>query len=80
MSKTTNTSKQLKRTSFADIADRVLIQIDKELDSLPELLQSVSPEKRLDFISKNLSVLLKYQESDIYTGISIGYPWDGLDR
>lgn len=52
-----------KRPSLRGLFDKVLSTLETEIDSLPDTLQGVSPEKRLDFISKNLPLLLRYRES-----------------
>lgn len=56
-------SQETRKVSLSSLFDRVLIRLDLELDKLPETLEAVSPEKRLDFISKNLPLLLRYRES-----------------
>lgn len=62
MSKT-KTDPQLRQVSLKSLYDRILIRLDLELDHLPEILEGVTPEKRLDFITKTLPLLLKYRES-----------------
>lgn len=54
---------ELRQVSLKSLYDRILIRLDLELDHLPEILEGVTPEKRLDFITKTLPLLLKYRES-----------------
>lgn len=61
---------QTRTTSLQSIYDRILIRLDLELDNLPEILQSVSPEKRLEWITKTIPLLLKYRESGQGSGES----------
>ena len=64
MSKTQTAPQPETRTpTLRGLFDKVLSTLETEIDSLPEILQGVTPEKRLDFISKNLPLLLKYRES-----------------
>ena len=37
--------------------------LDTEIQKLPTTLQIVPPEKRVDFISKTLPVVIKYREN-----------------
>ena len=37
--------------------------LDTEIDNLPSTLQSLLPEKRVEFVSKTLPVVIKYRES-----------------
>ena len=62
MSKT-QTQTAPKPPSLRDLFDKMLSVLEREIADLPETLQGVSPDKRLDFISKNLPLLLKYRES-----------------
>ena len=41
----------------------MLSTLETEIEKLPDTLEGVTPEKRLDFISKNLPLLLRYRES-----------------
>lgn len=43
--------------------DNMLQTLSNEVEALPQILKEVTPEKRLDFISKTLPVLIKYKES-----------------
>ena len=43
--------------------DKVLDILEGEIQKLPDTLSQVTPERRLDFISKNLPLLLKYKQS-----------------
>ena len=64
MSKTTKDPQtETRQTSLRSLFDKMLSTLEREIDNLPETLQGVSPDKRLDFISKNLPLLLKYRES-----------------
>ena len=53
----------VQRPSLRGLFDKVLEILEREISELPQTLQGVSPEKRQDFISKNLPILLKYRES-----------------
>lgn len=50
--KQTDTPEEIKRPSLRSLFDKIL-----------STLEGVTPERRLDFISKNLPLLLKYRES-----------------
>lgn len=49
--------------SLRGLFDKILLTLEREIDSLPDTLSQVSPERKLEFISKNLPLLLKYRES-----------------
>ena len=71
MSKTQkNASQETRKVSLSGLFDKVLIRLDMELDKLPETLESVTPEKRLEFISRTLPILQKFSES------GLGSTWD----
>ncbi len=55
--------KQTDRPTLRGLFDKVLSALETEIDTLPDTLKGVSPEKRLDFISRNLPLLLRYRES-----------------
>lgn len=57
------TETETRRVSLSSLYDRLLIRLDMEIDSLQDTLQAVSPEKRLDFVTKTVPLLLKYRES-----------------
>ena len=61
------------RPSLRGLFDKVLDILEGEIQRLPDTLKEVTPEKRLDFISKNLPILLKYRESG--EGDSWGDTW-----
>ena len=61
--KQTDTPEEIKRPSLRSLFDKILSTLETEIDRLPETLEGVPPERRLDFISKNLPLLLKYRES-----------------
>jgi hypothetical protein len=61
------------RISLRSLFDKILSTLESEIDNLPETLQQVPPERRLDFISKNLPLLLKYQESVHETDWTMGW-------
>jgi len=65
--------RQVITPSLRGLFDKVLTTLEKEIESLPDTLQQVTPEKRLDFVSKNLPLLLKYRESG--QGDSWGDTW-----
>ncbi len=58
-----NKKKDKQRPSLSGLFDKILSTMETEIDRLPETLEGVTPERRLDFISKNLPLLLKYRES-----------------
>ena len=60
MSKKTNR----KGVSLPDLIDKIEGILDVEIDSLSDTLESVLPEKRLDFISKLLPLVIKYREDN----------------
>lgn len=61
------------RTTLRGLFDKALSILESEIDRLPETLEVTSPEKRLDFISKTLPLLLKYKESGM--GDTWGLDW-----
>ena len=62
-----------RRESFISIFETLLQAIETEISSLPETLQKVSPEKRLEFISKTLPHIFRFKEWD---GETLGGVWD----
>lgn len=54
---------ETRKTTLRGLFDKMLSTLETEIDNLPQTLQGVTPDKRLDFISKNLPLLLKYRES-----------------
>ena len=60
MSKKTNR----KGVSLPDLIDKIEGILDVEIDSLSDTLESVAPEKRLDFIIKLLPLVIKYREDN----------------
>lgn len=69
------TPPQEQKTSLRGLFDRILSTLEKEITSLPDTLQAVSPDKRLDFVSKTLPLLLKYRESGEGTTESWEVKW-----
>lgn len=55
-------SKQTKEIKVGTLLEKVLSVIETEIDSLPETLEGVAPDKRLDFISRTLPLLIKFRE------------------
>ena len=51
------------RPSLSGLFDKVLSVLDEEITRLPDTLQEAPPDKRLDFLTKNLPLLLRYRES-----------------
>ena len=49
--------------SLRGLFDKVLDILEGEIQKLPDTLSQVTPERRLDFIPKNLPLLLKYKQS-----------------
>ena len=54
---------EIRKTTLRGLFDKMLSTLETEIEKLPETLEGVPPEKRLDFISKNLPLLLRYRES-----------------
>ena len=52
-----------RRSSLRGLFDKVLDILEGEIQKLPDTLSQATPERRLDFISKNLPLLLKYKQS-----------------
>lgn len=64
MSKTkTDLQEETRKTTLRGLFDKMLSTLETEIEKLPDTLEGVTPEKRLDFISKNLPLLLRYRES-----------------
>ena len=64
MSKTkTDPQEEIRKTTLRGLFDKMLSTLETEIDKLPDTLEGVTPEQRLDFISKNLPLLLRYRES-----------------
>ena len=64
MSKTkTDPQEETRKTTLRGLFDKMLSTLETEIEKLPDTLEGVTPEKRLDFISKNLPLLLRYRES-----------------
>lgn len=64
MSKTkTDPQEETRKTTLRGLFDKMLSTLETEIEKLPDTLEGVTPERRLDFISKNLPLLLKYRES-----------------
>ena len=64
MSKTkTAPQEEIRKTSLRGLFDKMLSTLETEIQKLPDTLQGVPPDKRLDFISKTLPLLLRYRES-----------------
>jgi len=62
-SKKKDPQEEIRKTTLRGLFDKILSTLETEVERLPDTLQEVNPEKRLDFISKNLPLLLKYRES-----------------
>ena len=69
-------TKKTPNLTLVGLFDKVLEVLDTEISSLPQTLQAVTPEKRLDFISKTLPLVFKFKESGFDDTCSIG--WDSL--
>ncbi len=57
------TPKESKKDSLVSLFDTLLSSLAISIEELPQTLRDVSPEKRLEFISKTLPLLIKYNES-----------------
>lgn len=59
-------SKESKRkeVSLSELVDKIERVLDTEIESLPETLESCTPEKRLDFVGKILPLVIKYREDN----------------
>ena len=44
--------------SLRGLFDKILSTLEREIDTLPDTLSQLTPERRLDFLSKNLPLLL----------------------
>lgn len=69
----TDPQEETRKTTLRGLFDKMLSTLETEIEKLPDTLEGVTPEKRLDFISKNLPILLKYRESG--EGDSWGDTW-----
>lgn len=49
--------------SLGVIIGKVEALLGSEIESLPETLKEVTPDKRLDFISRTLPLVVKYREN-----------------
>lgn len=64
MSKTkTDPQEETRKTTLRGLFDKMLSTLETEIEKLPDTLEGVTSEKRLDFISKILPLLLRYRES-----------------
>lgn len=52
-----------RETDLRGLIRRVEAVLNMEIEALPDILQEVSPDKRIDFVSKILPVVIKYKES-----------------
>jgi len=74
MSKTKQTpKKETQKASLRGLFGTILDTLGTEVEKLPELLQTLPPDKRLDWISRNLTLLLKYREME---NRDDGLSWD----
>lgn len=74
MSKTkTAPQEETRKTTLRGLFDKMLSTLETEIEKLPDTLEGVTPEKRLDFISKNLPLLLRYRESGQGNYLSIDW-------
>jgi len=58
------TDPKTQKTRLREIISKVESLLDTEIDNLPQTLKEVPPEKRLDFVTKLLPVLIKYREDN----------------
>lgn len=61
--KKTDPQEEIRKTSLRGLFDKILSTLETEIERIPDTLREVTPEKRLDFVSKNLPLLLRYRES-----------------
>lgn len=61
------------KSTLKGLFNQILEILDKEIESLPQTLKEVTPEKRLDFISKTLPQIIRFRESG--AGGSFLTPW-----
>lgn len=59
--------------SLEDLITKIERILDVEIDSLPDTLYSLPPEKKVDFIKNLLPVVVKYRETH-----HPGDPWEIL--
>lgn len=50
--------------SSKELISKLRSILGTEIEELPDTLSQVTPEKRLDFISKTLPILVKYEDSN----------------
>lgn len=60
--------------ALVGLFDKILLSLDKEISNLDKTLQDVPPEKRLDFISKTLPLLLRFKDQVCESSLSL-YDW-----
>lgn len=53
-----------KETDLESLIQKIEGVLDTEIDNLPSTLRDVPPEKRMEFISKTLPVVIKYRENN----------------
>jgi uncharacterized protein (UPF0335 family) len=59
------------KVDLETLIQKVETLLETEIDSLPDSLQAVQPEKRLDFVSKILPVVIKYREGHSQDGWNV---------
>ena len=57
-----------KEITLSGLIEKIEGILETEIDRLPETLDGLTPEKRLEFITKTLPVVAKYRENHPSTG------------
>lgn len=52
------------KSRIVSLFDRLLDQVSHEVERLPETLEQVPPEKRLEFVSRTIPMLCKFRETE----------------
>lgn len=58
----------ISKGDLGTLIQKVETLLETEIDSLPNSLQAVQPEKRLDFVPKILPIVIKYREGHSQDG------------
>lgn len=61
-------AKKKKEIDLESLISTIEETLQTEIENLPTILQEVHPEKRIDFITKTLSVVVKYRETHSLDG------------
>ena len=67
------TQKKTSKDSLVSLFDTLLSSLSIAVEELPQTLRDVSPEKRLEFISKTLPLLLRFRETGEWGGFEFDW-------